>query len=84
MVFDGRQAARTPLCNMRDPFTLSCTATMSAISSHGLHGILMVSKSVCQGRSKTLPVGRSKSRPVDKQEVEGFAGSVARLSLSWA
>ena len=39
---------------------------------------------VCQGRSKTLPVGRSKSRPVDKQEVEGFAGSVARLSLSWA
>jgi len=32
---------------------------------------------LCQGRSKTLPVWRSKSRPVDKQEVEGFAGSVA-------
>ena len=31
----------------------------------------------CQGRSETLPVWRSKSRPLDKQEVEGFAGSVA-------
>jgi len=31
----------------------------------------------CQGRSKTLPVGRSKNRPVEKQEVEGLAGSMA-------
>jgi hypothetical protein len=32
---------------------------------------------ICQGRSKTLPVGRSKNRPVEKQEVEGLAGSMA-------